>query len=109
MIHLGSRRAGNLAESNLMDMLKNNRNKHRYVSVKLADFNKIMKMIIKNNTHDIVLTKYLLKLHREQNVRDIECSTLIGNEATHLINAIKARYMAKVRSLKLPLNTGREK
>lgn len=109
MQHLGSRKTGNSAEHNLMDMLKGQKNKHRYVSIKLSDFSKIMHSIVRNNLHDVKLTKYLLRLHREANVRSLEQSTLVGDEATHLVNAIKARYMTVVRKLKLPLNTGKDK
>jgi len=108
MRHLDSKRTGNSAEINLMDMLKNNKNKHRYVSIKLSEFSRIMKIII-DGYYDIRTTKYLLKIHREEYVRNIDDSTLVGDEKTHLINAIKTRYMKVIRELKLPLNTGEEK
>jgi hypothetical protein len=86
-----------------MDMLKNNKNKHKYVSIKLSDFNKIMKIIIENNSQNIILTKYLLKLHKDENIRNVYQSKLVGIEISHLINVIKTRYMRKIREIEILL------
>jgi len=109
MKHLKGSKTGIKAEVNLMNMIKGNRNKHRYVSTKLADFNKIIRLIITTlNNDNTDLIKYMLSLHKDKFIEDVYQSKLSLDEQRHLHNAIKTRYMIAVRKIKLPLNNGTE-
>ena len=104
MKHLKSNKRGNKAEINLMCMIKSNKNKHRYVSSKLSDFSFTLFKIIELNESDRKLMKYLLDIHKNHFMETVYSSTLSLNEQNYLRNAIKTRYMAIVRSMKLELN-----
>lgn len=93
-------RTGKSAEYHLMNMLKGKKNKHAYASRRLADFSRVMNTIIKYNSEDTKLTKYLLKLVKAECVRSVKQSTLDTDARNHLINAIKARYMKKLEKVK---------
>ena len=109
MNHWPSVKSGNLAETNLFDMVKDQRNKHQYVSKALANYSAFNKIILTKHYNDTKTFKYLLEIHKDRTIRNTENSALNKVERDHLINAIKTRYKEYIRRYKLPLNSGKEK
>lgn len=104
MKHLKSNKQGNQAEINLMSMVKNDKNKHRYVSAKLSNFSFTLFKIIDFNKSDRKLMKYLMNMHKNHHMATIYDSNLTTKQQNHLRNAIKTRYMTLIRSMALELN-----
>ena len=109
MNHWPSVKSGNLAERNLFDMVKDQRNKHQYVSKVLANYSRTNKTMFMKLYGDTKTLKYILEIHKDRTIENTKNSALNKVERDHLINAIKTRYKEYIRRYKLPLNSGKEK
>ena len=70
-------------------ILQNERNKRTYVRSKLSKFSRIMREIRQSG---ILMSDYLIKLHKQAFIDDMEISNLNDNEKSFLKNAIQTRY-----------------
>ncbi len=107
MKHLQSNKNGNQAERILLDMLKDDSHKHRYVSAKLSQFSEVSNVIVANYMNDttsLKTTKYLLRIHKEYTVANTIHSQLTSEQQDHLRNALTTRYRKIIRKYKLPHN-----
>lgn len=100
-----SRKVGIEAEKNLMSMVKENKNRHKYVSTVLSNFSLIQKKL-SIHRDDIKMFKYILKSNLDTFYFNVSQSNLSEDEKTHLKNALHTRYMKLCRTHKLPLNSG---
>ncbi len=79
------------AEKILLEKVKENKNKTRYVKSKISDSIHEFKQIIKSDINSR-LKENLLRLLHESKLDEIDNSMLIGEENSYLKNAIYAHY-----------------
>ena len=88
-----------LAETNLFDIIKNDRIKHRYVANCLKRFSEVMNKI-SNTDMDKKLKIELFRLSYNEEVLNLKNSLKLScDERNHLKNSLKTRYLIKSRSL----------
>ena len=101
MSHLKGKRRYK-AESILIEILQNDKNKLSYVMRALSKYSHILHSIV-NNNEELTLRKYLLTIHKDNTMKEVYQSNLNEDEINYLKNAVKARYMNTIRDLGIPL------
>lgn len=107
MKHLLSKRTGQRAEENLLDIVKDSKKKTNYVRVSLHKLSETLNEVAKSNldTHTI---KTVLRLLLDNKLKHINESRVLDEfELEHLRNACRTRWMKTVRKFKIPLNDGK--
>lgn len=97
-------KTGQRAEDNLLDMVKNNKWRHRYVSTTLTEFSTVMNQICNKFRGNDRMIKYLTRIHFEDSKKRIRESQLVGDELTHLDSALHTRWLEKLRKENIKLS-----
>jgi hypothetical protein len=100
-----SKKTGIKAELNLINDLKNDRNKRLYVISKLNKFSTIQNQYIKS-IKDIKILKYALETNLKEQYANLKDSKLNQDEINLMRNALHTRYMNCIRKHKIPLHKG---
>lgn len=88
-------------EEDLYSYLKDSTNKYRYCNNKLSKFSRGLNKIIDSFRNDIEFLRYLVEIHKEKYIKDLEYSKLDKQAKLYMICAIKRRCTGVLQERKL--------